>query len=168
MPYQYVGALVDLRVTNTMLEAYLGGDRLCSHVLAPLGVVNEYRTHDSDLPEGPRYQEWDPERVRAWAVRIGENTTTVVTRIFESVPIAEQGLDPALAVLRLSRHYSSQRLEKACELALAGPLPSPRYAHLRPILESRQDETGGPTPLAASGTPSGYVRGAAYYGGETK
>ena len=168
VPYQYVGALVDLRVTNTMLEAYLGGDRLCSHVLAPLGVVNEYRTHDSDLPEGPRYQEWDPERVRAWAVRIGENTTTVVTRIFESVPIAEQGLDPALAVLRLSRHYSSQRLEKACELALAGPLPSPRYAHLRPILESRQDETGGPTPLAASGTPSGYVRGAAYYGGETK
>ena len=54
---------------------------------------------------------------------------TVVNRIFESVPVDEQGLDAALAVLRLSRRYSAERIEAACRLALAGHVRSPRYAH---------------------------------------
>lgn len=54
-----------------MVEIYLGGDRLASHLLAPPGVVNEYRTRDGDLPQGGGYQEWDPARVRQWAARIG-------------------------------------------------------------------------------------------------
>ena len=56
----------------------------------------------------------------------GENTLTVVNRIFESVPVDEQGLDAALAVLRLTRRYSAQRLEAACQIALASRVRSPR------------------------------------------
>ena len=89
VPYANIGRSVDLRVTDTTLEVFAGDRRLTSHLLAPFGVVNEYRTHDSDLPDGPRY--------RQWAGRIGENTTIVVNRIFESVPVDEQGLDAALA-----------------------------------------------------------------------
>ena len=81
-----------------------------------------------------------------------------------AVPIDEQGLDPALAVLRLSRRYSADRVEAASRLALAGRVRSPRYAHLKPILDTGQDQ------LAALGTPrpepaeeGGYVRGADYY-----
>ena len=164
VPYAHIGRSVDLRVTDTTLEVYAGQQRLTSHVLAPPGVVNEYRTHDADLPEGPRYRQWDAARVREWAGRVGEHTLTVVNRIFESVPIDEQGLDPALAVLRLSRRYSADRVEAACRLALAGRVRSPRYAHLKPILDTGQDQ------LAALGTPrpepaaeGGYVRGADYY-----
>ncbi len=102
VPYPHIGRGVDLRVTDTTIEVYAGQQRLTSHLLAPPGVVNEYRTHDADLPEGPRYRQWDPTRVREWAARIGEDTTTVVNRIFESVPVEEQGLDAALAVLRLT------------------------------------------------------------------
>lgn len=52
----------------------------------------------------------------------GSGPPLVVTeRIFESVPIAEQGLDPALAARRLSLRFSSaDRLEAACSLALTG------------------------------------------------
>lgn len=39
---------------------------------------------------------------------------TIINRIFESVPVDEQGLDAGLAVLRLSRRYSAQRVEAAC------------------------------------------------------
>ncbi|QIM16042.1 IS21 family transposase [Leucobacter insecticola] len=176
VPYTQVGAFADLRVTDQTLEVFMGSDRIASHLLAPVGMVNEYRTRDGDLPDGPGYREWDAVRIRDWAARIGEHTTTVVNRVFESVPVEEQGLDAALAVLRLTRRYSSARVEHACQIALASRVRSPRYAHLRPILESRQDETGKrPSRFepvgeqtATNEAPAGYVRGASYYGGESK
>ena len=169
VPYAHIGRSVDLRVTASTLEVFAGDQRLTSHLLAPAGIVNEYRTHDSDLPDGPRYREWDPERVREWAGRIGENTTTIVNRIFESVPVDEQGLDAALAVLRMTRRYSTARVEAAAGIALASRVRSPRYAHLRPILDSNQDHRGrGPWFEPAHEEPAGYVRGADYYAGDAR
>lgn len=166
-PYPHVGAKVDLRITATIIEIYRGSTRLSSHVLAPETVVNEYRTHDADLPAGPKYRHWDQDRVRQWAQRIGPAAQIVVDRIFESVPVAEQGVNPALAVLRLTRRYSAERVEAACQIALARHIRSPRYAHLRPILETGQDRR----PLPNSEPPTetgGYVRGADYYAGGAK
>ncbi|MBB4138899.1 MULTISPECIES: IS21 family transposase [Microbacterium] len=170
VPYPNIGRSVDLRVTDTTVEIFAGQERLTSHLLAPVGMVNEYRTHDSDLPDGPRYRQWDAERVREWAGRIGEDTTIVVNRIFESVPVDEQGLDAALAVLRLTRRYSAARVEAAAGIALASRVRSPRYAHLRPILETNQDQPDGRSPWAEPATtgPTGYVRGADYYAGDIR
>lgn len=109
--------------------------------------------------------------------RVGENTTTVMNRIFESVPVDEQGLDAALAVLRLTRRFSAARVEAAAQVALASRVRSPRYAHLRPILDTHQDVPGRRRPhLEPSGDitqtehaePAGYVRGAGYYAGSTR
>jgi len=169
VPYENIGRSVDLRITDTTLEVFAGDQRLTSHLLAPAGVVNEHRTHDSDLPDGPRYQQMDPQRAREWAARIGENTTTIVNRIFESVPVDEQGLGAALAVLRLTRRYSATRVEAAAGIALDSRVRSPRYAHLRPILDSNQDQRGtGPWFEPADEEPAGYVRGADYYAGGTR
>ena len=91
----------------------------------------------------------------------------MVNRIFESVPVEEQGLDAALAVLRLTRRYSAARVDAACRIALAR-VRSPRYAHLRPILESGQDQPGRGRPVPETAGPlasAGYVRGADYYAG---
>ena len=177
VPYVYVGRSVDLRVTAQMLEVFEEGHRLTSHVLAPAGLVNAHRTHDADRPAGPAYREWDQDKIRGWAQRVGEHTTTVVDRIFESVPVVEQGLDPALAVLRLTRRFSPARVENAAKIALASRVRSPRYAHLRPILDSGQDSE----PRRSRGRISridtlrtapdntapdaGFVRGASYYAG---
>lgn len=72
-----------------------------------------------------------------------------------------QGVEPALAVLRLSRRYSERRLENACSLALQS-VASPRYSHIRPILETGQDMTGGLTETSDDGA-GGWVRGGDYY-----
>lgn len=48
----YVGATVDLRVTATVLEVYLGGERLATHALLPGRAANRYSTHDADMPKG--------------------------------------------------------------------------------------------------------------------
>ena len=78
--------------------------------------------------------------------------------------IKDSGLDPALAVLRLTRRFSAARVEAACQIALRGPVRSPRYAHLRPILDTGQDKLAEhrPPPEDAAG---GYVRGSDYYAG---
>ncbi|TPV47581.1 IS21 family transposase [Pseudarthrobacter phenanthrenivorans] len=169
VPFAHIGTTVDLRITDRVLQAYRGHERLTSHLLLPESAANEYRTNDADLPAGEQYRQWDPERVREWAGRIGPAAVTVVNRIFESVPVDEQGLDAALAVLRLSRRYSAERVEAACRLALAGRVRSPRYAHLQPILATEQDKATGLRPPRDEGVEhGGYVRGAEYYAGGAK
>ena len=84
------------------------------------------------------------------------------------MPVDEQGLDAALAVLRMTRRYSAARVEAAAGIALASRVRSPRYAHLRPILDSNQDQTGSRQPRFEPSPweePAGYVRGADYYAG---
>ncbi len=164
VPFAHIGARVDLRVTDTTIEIYRHDERLGSHLLLGATAVNQYQTNDADLAHGHHWQEWDRDRIDAWAARIGPATTTVIGKIFESVQIQEQGIDPALAVLRLSRRFSPARVEAACGLALRGPVRSPRYAHLRPILDTGQDTTGPDIPVDAT-EDGGYVRGGDYYTG---
>lgn len=163
VPFEHIGTKVDLRITDRSLEIYSSHQRITTHLLLPETSANEYRTNDGDLPTGQQYQPWDKPRVREWAERIGPSTVVVIDRIFESVAIDEQGLNPALAVLRLVRRYSSDRVEAACRIALAGPVRSPRYVHLNPILTTGQDQAR--VDKAEPVEHGGYVRGASYYAG---
>lgn len=167
VPFGHIGGHVDLRVTDTVLEVYRGDERLTSHLLLPASTVNQYQTNDADMPEGRSWQAWDRIRIEDWAARMGPATVTVIGKIFEAASIEEAGFDPALAVLRLSRRFSPARVEAACELALRGPIRSPRYAHLRPILDTGQDKTGL-VPDVSEAEEGGYVRGSAYYAGGTR
>lgn len=67
--------------------------------------------------------------------------------------------------------YSAARVEAAAGIALQSRVRSPRYAHLRPILESNQDQAGRRLPRLEPGAweePVGYVRGADYYAGDAR
>lgn len=84
----------------------------------------------------------------------------MIGRLFAMERLDEQGVEPALAILRLSKRYSAQRLENACSLSLRS-IASPRYSRIRPILEFGQDATGGITGGAVD--DAGWVRGGDYY-----
>lgn len=80
--------------------------------------------------------------------------------------VKEQAYNPALSVLNLSKKYGEERLEAACAHALPR-LTSPRYRHLKAILDSNLDRR---EPIAGQGrkpeggdAPKGHVRGADYY-----
>lgn len=159
---------MDLRITSKMLEVYLDSQRLCSHLLFDAAAVNQYRTNDADIPPEHKYRSWDRKRLRGWAHRIGPNTVEVIDKIFVSLPVVEQGINPALAVLRLPSKYGAQRLENACFVALQSRIRSPRYGHLHPILQNRQDEhwreaTPAPAASTDANDSTGYVRGSDYY-----
>lgn len=165
-PYQYSGKKVDLRVTDTTLEIYYKGERVTTHNVFPQNVSNRYSTHPEDMPPAFRkIQPWDDGRIRNWASSIGHYASVVIDRIFDSVSIKEQGYNPSLAVLKLSRTYSDARLEAACELAITRGVKSPRYHHLSAILSANQDQAylERKQKTAVQNDEGGYLRGSDYY-----
>ena len=166
-PYQYAEKKMDLRITDTSLEIYHKGSRVTTHNRFPDYVQNKYSTHEEDMPPAFRkVSAWDDVRIRNWADKIGPNTREAIERIFSSVKIKEQGYNAALAVLRLSKSYSNERLETACEVAFSKGARSPRYRQLKAILAANQDKqyteqrnlSNRPKPDSL-----GYLRGADYY-----
>ena len=169
-PYQYAKKKdhkVDLKVTSSVIEIYYKGERIATHNKFPDHVTNRYSTHPEDMPKAFRdIVDWDDERIRNWAKSIGKSTGAVIDRIFSCVDIKEQGYNPSLAVLRLSRTYSDARLETACELALSRGIRSPRYRHLKAILSANQDIVYKEQQEALAepeDTSMGYLRGSDYY-----
>jgi len=131
-------------------------------------VRNRYSTNEADLPRDKAYSDWDAERIRRWARRIGPSAEEVVDRIFASVRFEEQGYNPSLAILRLSHRYGAERLERACAIAIKTGIRSPRYSHIEPVLKTNQDKMDESAVPDSPGDEDagGYVRGAGYYGGE--
>jgi len=164
-PYQYIKKTVDLKVTDTTVEIYYKDKRIATHNRFPVGRKNQYSTNSSDMPDKFKISSWDDERIKNWAKSIGTFTATVVNRIFDEVAIKEQGYNPSLAVLRLSKKYSEERLETACEFAITKGIHKPRYHHLKAILSSNQDKIfkeSKPTE-ELNDSPVGYLRGSNYY-----
>ena len=166
-PYQYARKSVDLKVTDSTVEIYSGSARIATHNRFPAGRRNQYSTHPEDMPDKFKFSPWDDIRIKNWARSIGDYTAQAIDRIFEGVPIKEQGYNPALAVLRLSNKYSEARLEAACEFAITSGIKKPRYHHLNSILASNQDEIYVERKKADAKDHSqmGYLRGSSYYGG---
>ena len=155
----------DLKVTDKSVEIYVKGKRVATHRRFSDGIEYRYSTNPQDMPDQFQKPEWDDVRIRNWASKIGPSCAECVARIFAGVKIKEQGYNPSLSLLRLSKKYSEQRLESACALALT-QIRSPRYHHLNAILSANQDivsEQLQNTPK--SDYSQGYIRGASYYGG---
>ena len=166
-PYQYAKKKVDLKVTDTTIEIFYGSKRITTHNRFSSGRKNQYSTHPEDMPNKFKFSPWNEERIQNWANSIGKYTGEAVARIFNGVYIKEQGFNPALALLRLSNKYSSERLEAACEYAITHGIGKPRYHHLNSILVANQDisylEAKNASTRASSSM--GYLRGSNYYGG---
>ena len=168
-PYTHVGKNVDLKVTDSLVEIYYKSERLCSHKKLPEYAKYKWSTAEEHMPDSFHDAKWDDERIKNWAYSIGVCTGEVVDRIFASVRVKEQGYNSALAALRLSKTYSSERLEVSCELALE-QMRSPRYRALKAILSSNQDQAfllkkAEKKSKEQNQTAQGYVRGSEYYGG---
>lgn len=169
VPFAYAGQYVDVKLTESMVELYNNHQRIGSHPRFPLYVSNHYATHKEDMPDAFNQPEMNDLRLKQWAASIGTHTSEVIERLFKSVTIKEQAYNSALSVLKLSKSYSNERLDTACEMALS-MTRIPRYKHLKSILASNQDilyveqKKASSRPKADKET-SGYVRGAEYYGG---
>lgn len=168
VPYAYVRKHVDLKVSENTVDIYYGNERIATHKRFPDYIEYKYSTLKEHMPTEFLKNEWNDERIRSWADKIGPNTRKVIDRIFDSFQIKEQGFNPSLSVLKLSDKYSQERLENACELAL-DKYRVPRYHHINALLSANQDiiftERKSRISNDRSGS-QGYLRGSEYYGGK--
>ena len=166
VPYEYIKQKVDVRLTKNAVEVFLGGNRICSHPRL-YGRPNQYDTTEAHMPPNhQKYIQWNGDRFRSWAAKIGINTANIIEVFLTSNRVEQQGYKSCMALLKLSDKYSAQRLESACTKALSYT-PRPNYKSISAILKSGQDKQELPTSSSIKPSEHGFVRGADYYKGRS-
>jgi transposase len=162
VPYQLVREQVDIRLTATTVEVLFKNRRVAAHKRSY--VPGGFTTVKDHMPKShQRYLEWTPSRIIKWAGKNGPNTQKLVTRILENRPHPEQGFRSALGIMRLSKHYTPERVETASIRALA--IGGCSYKSVKSILKNGLDRQ----PLLFEQTedaqpPAHYnIRGKGYY-----
>jgi transposase len=118
VPYQHTGERVDIRLTASVVEIFLRGRRIASHLRSY--VRGRHTTDPAHRPESHRrHLEWPPERIVSWAEKTGPETAAMVKGVMESRPHPEQGYRTCLGIIRLGKRYGEPRLEAACRRALS-------------------------------------------------
>jgi transposase len=161
VPHRLVGAKVELRVTDSLLECFASNQRVACHAVSH--VRGGFTTLAEHMPASHRaHREWTPAKLIEWGQRIGVSTAAVVTWQLERRPHPEQGYRACLGLLALVRKYTAERLEAACTRAMA--IRAPTLKSVTNILKCGLDRQ----PTLFPTTPSAVidhenVRGPDYY-----
>ena len=123
-----------------------------------------FTTFTQHMPKShQRYLEWTPSRILRRRDQNGPHTKQLLSAILQSKTHPEQGFRSCLGIMRLSKRYSSDRLEAACSRALR--ISAYSFKSVESILKKNldqqtllfdQDETD-------QSTPHSNVRGKNYY-----
>jgi transposase len=165
VPHELVSHKVELRATAAIVECFFKGKRVASHMRS--NKRGAHTTLPEHMPESHRkHMQWTPGRLLNWGASIGAATRDVVKWQLENRPHPEQGYRACLGLLNLAKHYGKERLEAACQRALA--IGSPTRKSIKSILAARLDQHPDlfPTSNSSSTTrlpPHGNVRGADYF-----
>ena len=163
VPYEYIKRKVDVRLTRNVVEIIFEGIRVCSHVRLH-GRQGQYSTQEAHMPPNhQQYTQWNGDRFRKWAAKIGENATVIVEAILTGYKVEQQGYRACMALLKMADTYTPERLETACGRALSYT-PRPSYKAIQAILKSGQDKISEKSSAPSDPSPFGFTRGADYYG----
>ncbi len=156
VPYRLIGQRVDVRLTASSVEIFHQGQLVATHPRA--ASRGRRSTHDSHRPAAhAAVVEQSLARVLERAACVGPATAEVLRRQTVHRRHPEETLRSAQGILRLSLDFTPERLERACERALA--LKSYSYRAVRTLIET-------PAPPAASPAldlPHGNLRGPEYF-----
>ncbi|PIU26113.1 MAG: hypothetical protein COT10_10320, partial [Candidatus Aquicultor secundus] len=160
VPYRLMRKKVDVRLTATCIEIFFGGKRVASHMRTyKKGIFSTVFEH---MPKAHQKYLQAPSTIVGWAQECGKSAEKLVKAIMESKPHPEQGYRACLGIMRLSKKYGNDRVEAACQRALAAG--AFRYQSVKSILEKGLDKA----PLEEFCTPiisHENIRGKDYYGG---
>ena len=158
--YHHAQKQVDVRATARTIEIFLEHKRIATHARSykkyPYSTLKEHmpRSHQAHL-------EWPPSRIIKWAQKVGASTAQLLERIMDERAHPEQGYRACLGILRLSKAYGEERLEKACRRALG--CRSHSYRSVESILKNDLEDQ--PLPAASSRSLPFHenLRGSHYY-----
>ena len=159
--FRLIREKLDVRLTASTVEAFLKGERVATHIRSFIPYAHT-TLQEHMPPSHQKYLEWTPSRMVSWAKKIGPQTAELVQTIIESRTYPEQAYRSCLGILRLEKHYSKERLEKASGRALK--FGSHSFQSLRKILSSgldRLEHDDNSSRLSLSAHEN--IRGSHYY-----
>lgn len=140
VPFQHIGKKVQIIYDTDNVEIYLNQCRLVAHKRNY--HKGGYTTVADHLPPAHRHYSrirgWNKEYFIEQAMKVGESTTAVITKILEQKIFIEQTYNSCLGVLRLKEKYGNDRLEAACKRAIGGYKLN--YNIIKNILERNLDK----------------------------
>lgn len=162
IPHQKVGEKLEVRITSGTVEIFHKGKRIASHPKCK--KEGQTQRIDEHMPPAHRaYQNWTPARFEDWARTIGPTTTTFVQRLIAQKKYPELSYRACFALIRLAKEHGLERMEGACQRAVA--VGSYSYTTIKLILQNKMDCR----PLPSAELPAQLqisnknVRGAEYF-----
>ncbi|WP_404962040.1 Mu transposase domain-containing protein [Streptomyces sp. 147326] len=139
VPWKLIGRGVDVRSTATMVQVFLEGDLVKTHVALEQGK----RTDRTDYPpEKTAFQMRTPIWCRTQASEVGDACRTVVDQLLEVNALYR--LRAAQGILGLKKTYGDTRLEAACAWAIT--VGDPSYRTIKGILIAGAGAETDPEP----------------------
>lgn len=136
VPYRYIGKHVELQHTIDTVEIYSKKERIATH--AKSHRKGNYTTIKDHLSSTHRYyQSWNKEFFVKMAAAIGINTAVYVGKLIDQQSYPEIGFKRSQGIISLKHKYPKERIEAACEKALAYDICS--YRIIENVLKNHTD-----------------------------
>ena len=161
VPHDLLRQKLWARLTASTVEIFRAGKRVACHRRAAPGDTGATTLNEHRPASHRRHAETTPDQLRERAARIGPATAILIDVILRDRPHPEQGFRSCLGILRLARSYAPERVEAACDRALA--INTRTMASVKSILINRLD--GRPPDRPAEATPITHanIRGAKFF-----
>jgi len=136
VPYTLVRQELWASYTASMVEVFHRGKRVAVHRRGPPN--RGHTTLPEHMPSSHRRQaDWTPERIMREAAEIGPNASALVEVIMRERRHPEQGFRSCRGIVKLVGRFPRERVEAACERALAVGTRS--YRSVKSILDTKLD-----------------------------
>ncbi|HSW38633.1 MAG TPA: IS21 family transposase [Acidobacteriota bacterium] len=164
VPHQYTHEEVEARISETVIEIMLKGERIATHARST--VAGKHSTQAEHRPAKHQDLEWTIDRFTEKGRAVGPSTALLLEHVMKARKHPELGYRSCLGILRLARRYTNERLEAACRRAIT--LNACSYRSIKSMLAAGLDRQVLEQPAIPASHQEHHanVRGAAYYGKE--
>lgn len=160
VPYRLIGKKVSLMYSSNTVEIFSQKERVALHKrdYTP-GIYSTHEEHRSSSAKA--YSDWSLPYFQQRAKIIGFFTNKYITELIEQKPYPELGYKQSQGILALSKQYTAERLEQACQRA--SDIEKRSYNIVENILKNGMDQEHIQVENVLPNLINPNVRGANYY-----
>lgn len=137
VPYSHIGKHTMIHYTQSSIEVYYNHERIALHKRNLVsGVYNTNKEHLSSTHKF--YCEWSPDFFINKAKAHGQYVVELISKLMQQTDYPETAYKRAMGIIQLNKAYGSERLNKACQLALFAGTTS--YKRVDNILRNKLDK----------------------------
>jgi transposase len=160
VPYRLIGKKVSVMYSSKTVEVFSQKERVALHKRDY--TPGAYSTHEEHRSSSAKaYSDWSLPYFQQRAKVIGFFNNKYITELIEQKPYPELGYKQSQGILSLSKQYTAQRLEQACQRA--SDIEKRSYNIVENILKNGMDQELLQIENVLPNLINPNVRGANYY-----